>query len=116
MLALIFLARRIQPFLSPVDRESNFVYERTNRSPLVGHFFFSFFCEEKFQFVCLHRDSNSRPNVRGFRGYQLNHQDDRGVNLFNTSGGTGKAVTVDVLQMEPQIELYIVLLSIARIL
>ena len=31
--ALIFLARRIQPFLSLVDREVEFY----NRSPLVGH-------------------------------------------------------------------------------
>ena len=35
--ALIFLARRIQPFLSLVDREVGF-----NRSPPVGHFYFSF--------------------------------------------------------------------------
>ena len=35
VLALIFLARRIQQFLSLVDRvKSNFVYERINRSPL----------------------------------------------------------------------------------
>ena len=45
---------------------------------LLGIFFFFFFfsslyCEEKSQFVLLHRDSNSRPNVRRFRGcYQLN--------------------------------------------
>ena len=49
--ALIFLARRIQPFLSLVDREVEFcVLYRRNRSPLVGHFFF-FFREEKSQFV-----------------------------------------------------------------
>ena len=44
--ALIFLARRIQPFLSLVDREVEFcVLTRFNRSPLllVGHFFFFFF-------------------------------------------------------------------------
>ena len=34
--ALIFLARRIKPFLSLVDREVEF------RSPPVGHFYFCF--------------------------------------------------------------------------
>ena len=42
VLALIFLARRIQPFLSLVDREVEFcvltIY--INRSPLFGLFFF----------------------------------------------------------------------------
>ena len=44
VLALTFLARRIQPFISLVDREvefcRNFVYKQINRSPLVGHFYF----------------------------------------------------------------------------
>ena len=40
VLAFIFVARMIQPSLSLVDREVNFVYPRINRSPLVGHFFF----------------------------------------------------------------------------
>ena len=31
----------------------------------------------KYQSVRLHRDSNSRPSVRRFRGYQLNHRGDR---------------------------------------
>ena len=39
--ALIFLARRIQPFLSLVDREVEF-YVRFNRSPPVWHFYFCF--------------------------------------------------------------------------
>ena len=41
VLALIFLAGRIQPFLSFVDREVEFCVLTiwTNRSPLVGHFF-----------------------------------------------------------------------------
>ena len=38
VLAIIFIARRTQPSLSLVDVKSNFVYTRTNRSPLVGHF------------------------------------------------------------------------------
>ena len=51
VLALIFLARRMQPFLSLVDREVEFfVLTNSNRSPLVWHLFFSF-CEEKSQFV-----------------------------------------------------------------
>ena len=38
VLALIFLARRIQPPLSPSSTlKSNFVYPRNIRSPLVGH-------------------------------------------------------------------------------
>ena len=42
VLALIFLARRIQPPLSLVDRLwfVDFFYERINRSPLVGHLLF----------------------------------------------------------------------------
>ena len=41
--ALIFLARRIQPFLSLIDREVEFCVLTTNRSPLVGHFIFIFY-------------------------------------------------------------------------
>ena len=41
--AFIFLARRIQPFLSLVKRESNFMDQRFNRSPLVGHFLYFLF-------------------------------------------------------------------------
>ena len=40
--ALIFLAIRIQPFLSLGDREVELVYQRFNRSPHVGHFIFYF--------------------------------------------------------------------------
>ena len=36
--ALIFLAGRIQPFLSLVDREVEFCVKIYNRSPPVGHF------------------------------------------------------------------------------
>ena len=81
VLALIFLARRIQPFLSLVDREVKFCVLRINRSPLVGHFFFFFFfflrgkipvrvTAQGFEFT-------SRPNVRRFPGYELNHRGDR---------------------------------------
>ena len=51
VLALIFLARRIQPSLSLVDREVEFVYPRINRSPLVRHDFDFDFCEERSQFM-----------------------------------------------------------------
>ena len=45
---------------------------------LLGFYFFTlFFCEEKSQFVLLHRDSNSRPNITRSRGYQMNHRGDR---------------------------------------
>ena len=41
--AFIFLARRIQPCLSLVDREVELcVLTIFNRSPLVGHFYFGF--------------------------------------------------------------------------
>ena len=41
---LNFFARRIQPFLSLVDREAEFcvLLKRFNRPPLVGHFYFYF--------------------------------------------------------------------------
>ena len=44
VLALIFLARRIQPFLSLVDREVEFLCTTVtiNRSPPVGPFYFHF--------------------------------------------------------------------------
>ena len=65
--ALILLARRIQPFLSLVDREVIFLCTNDlehNRSPLVGLFFF--FNLEKFRLP----ESNSRPNVsEKLRGY-----------------------------------------------
>ena len=53
------------------------MYTRINRCPFLGHIYFFniyFFCEEKPQFVWLHRDSNSCPNVRKLPGYQLNHR------------------------------------------
>ena len=48
VLALPFIVRRIQPSLSLVDREVEFVYPRFNRSPRFWH---DFFCLEKSQFV-----------------------------------------------------------------
>ena len=43
VLALIFLAKRIHPSFPSSTVGLNFVYQRINRSPLVGHFFFFFF-------------------------------------------------------------------------
>ena len=37
-------------------------------------------------FFFLHRDSNSRPNFRRFRGYQLNHRGDRHAYLKRLGG------------------------------
>ena len=61
--ALIFLARRIQSFLSLVDREVEFGILCTNDLivlPLLGFFFFSLFFMRKNP---VYRDSNSSPNV-----------------------------------------------------
>ena len=44
VLALVFLARRIQAFSFPRRPKSNFVYQRINRSPLNGHFYLFFLC------------------------------------------------------------------------
>ena len=58
VLALIFLARRIQPFLPLVDREVDFRIIMCTNELVVLHlldisfiFIFYFFCEEKSQFV-----------------------------------------------------------------
>ena len=52
VLAFIFLARRIQPLLSLVDREVEFCLLTNDLIVLhlLGIFFFFFFCEEKSQF------------------------------------------------------------------
>ena len=50
--ALIFVARRIQPFLSLVDREVEFCVLRINRSPPVGHFYFGFLVFSEKNPVC----------------------------------------------------------------
>ena len=52
--AFIFLARKIQPFLSLVDGEVEFC-----SSPLVGHFYFYFLVRKNPSY----QDLNSRPNV-----------------------------------------------------
>ena len=65
--ALIFLARRIQPFPSLVDREVKFFfYNDFHCSPLVVVFFLFFFLVSKNP---VYRDSNSRPNVA--EGYEV---------------------------------------------
>ena len=53
--ALIFVARRIQPFLSLVDREVEFCVLPNNRSPPVGHFYFGFLVFSEKNSVCRDR-------------------------------------------------------------
>ena len=65
--ALIFIARRIQPFLSLVDREVDFLCTNDlepNRSPPVEHFHFSFLVR-KIPFAGIELTSQ---RVRGLRG------------------------------------------------
>ena len=63
VLALIFLARRIQPFLSLVDREVEFcVLTIFNRSTPVGHFYL-FFSVRKIPFAGIELTSQ---RVRGY--------------------------------------------------
>ena len=61
--ALIFLARRIQPFLSLVDRE---VELRFDRSPPVGHIYIYIFLVRKIPFAGI--DFTSQ-RVRRLHGY-----------------------------------------------
>ena len=66
---LIFLARRIQPLLSLVDREVDFcVLTIFNRSPPVGHryIYFLFFSVRKFRFAGIELTSH---RVRRLHGY-----------------------------------------------
>ena len=82
VLALIFIARRIQPSLSPIGHKVVEFNVPTNSSFYTCwafFFLFFFFWEEKSQFMWLRRDSNSRPNVRRFRGYRRNHRGDRSL-------------------------------------
>ena len=73
VLALIFLARRIQPFLSLVDREVEFCVLPGNDlivlHPLGIFFFFFFFFSETNPVL---PESNSRPNVS--EGYMVTSQ------------------------------------------
>ena len=76
VLALIFIARRIQPFLSLVDREVEFC--ALTKLLIVLHFLDIFIL---FIYLFIVRENPSseklRPNVRRFRDYQPNHRDDR---------------------------------------
>ena len=73
--AFIFLARRIQPFLSLVDREVEFCV-RFNRSPLVGHFYFymMYFFSEKNP-VC--RDRTHVPTCQKVTRLPLSYRGDQ---------------------------------------
>ena len=63
VLALIFLARKIQPFLSLVDREVEFCV--LTIQSFSARWAFLFFSEKN----PVYRDSNSRPNVS--EGYEV---------------------------------------------
>ena len=79
--ALIFLARRIQPFLSLLGRE---VYRILCTNDLIVlHLlgFFLFFSEENSQLPGFELTSQ---RVRRFRGYQLSYRGDRYAPLFPT--------------------------------
>ena len=62
--------------------KSNFVYQRFNRSPLVKHFIFIFFSEEKSQLPGFELTSR---RVRRLRGYQLSYRGDRQVMKYSTA-------------------------------
>ena len=69
--ALIFLARRIQPFLSLVDREVEFCV------PLVGHFYsfqFFYFLSEKNP---VYRDRTDVPTCQKVTRLPLSYRGDR---------------------------------------
>ena len=75
--ALIFLARRIQPFLSLVDREIEFLCTNDfNRSPLVGHFIFIiyFIFSEK---NLVYRDRTHVPMCQKVTRLPLSYRGDR---------------------------------------
>ena len=71
--ALTFLARRIQPFLSLVDREAEFCVPTNDFIVLhlLGLYIYS---EEKSQLPGFELTS---PRVRRLRGYQLSYRGDR---------------------------------------
>ena len=67
--ALIFLVRRIQPFLSLVDREVEFfvLTRRFNRSPLIGHICLYFLLlSEKIPFTGIELTSQCVKRLRGY--------------------------------------------------
>ena len=77
--ALIFLARRIQPFLSLVDREVEFcvLTNDFNRSPPVGHFYFGFLVFSEKNPVC--RDRTHVPTCQKVTRCRLSY---RGILYF----------------------------------
>ena len=78
--ALIFVARRIQPFLSLVDREVEFcVLTNFNRSPPVGHFYFGFLVFSEKNSVC--RDRTHVPTCQKVTRCRLSY---RGRPALNT--------------------------------
>ena len=77
VLALIFLARRLQPFLSLVDRQVEFCVLTIQSFSTCWAILFIvsyFFSEEKSQLPGFELTSQ---RVRRFRGYQLRYRGDR---------------------------------------
>ena len=104
--ALIFVARRIQPFLSLVDREVEFCV-LTNFSPPVGHFYFGFLVFSEKNPVC--RDRTHVPTCQKVTRCQLSY---RGRPAFFTIwepdqipqiifGLATNVATLDVLTISP---------------
>ena len=78
VLPLIRLSRRIQPFLSLVDRDFEFcVLTIKSFSTCWAFLLFIYFYEEKSQLPGFELTSQ---RVKTFRGYQLNHRGDRILN------------------------------------
>ena len=70
--ALIFVARRIQPFLSLVDREVEFCVLTNYRSPPVGHFYFGFLVFSEKNPVC--RDRTHVPTCQKVTRCRLSYR------------------------------------------
>ena len=78
--ALIFLARRIQPFLSLVDHEVDFL---CTNDLIVLHFLGIFFFSSEEKSLLLGFELTSH-RVRRLRGYQLSYRGDRRRLINNT--------------------------------
>ena len=77
--ALPFLARRIQPFLSLVDREAELCVPTISSFSTCWAFLFFIFSEEKSQLPGFELTS---PRVRRLQGYQPSYRGDRYCSLF----------------------------------
>ena len=71
--ALVFFARRIQPFLSLVDGEVEFCVQQFSHSSLVGHLFFYFFGEKN----TVYRDRTHVPMCQEVTRLPLSYRGDQ---------------------------------------